>query len=244
MSKIHLSVDIWTSSAGTNYVAVVAPWLDEKKLRQALLGLPLLKGPHSGENVASVISSVVDYYDISTLLGYFMIDNAKNNRTTVAELAKRYPTVKASSQLRCCGHILNLIVKALLFGKGVSNLERKLCGASDEDKFDTWRKHSFIGKLHNFCVRINRTDQRRELLKKYIVEACKAKDIEVLYQRVLVDGGIRWNSVYRMIERALKLRDAIDLFFLNYEYDDEDIDISQDKLEKQDWIDLSISMTF
>ena len=138
MSKIHLSVDIWTSSEGTNYVAVVAHWLDEKKkLRQALLDLPLLKGPHSGENVASVISTVVDYYDISTLLGYFLMDNATNNRTIVAELAKRYPTVKASSQLRCCGHILNLIVKALLFGKGVSKLERKLCGASDEDKFDT-----------------------------------------------------------------------------------------------------------
>ena len=53
-----------------------------------------------------------------------------------------------------------------------------------------------------------------------------------------MDEGIRWNSVYRMIERALKLRDAVDLFFLNYDYDDEDIDISQELLEKQDWIDL------
>jgi hypothetical protein len=35
---------------------------------------------------------------------------------------------------------------------------------------------------------------------------------------VLADGGIRWHSVYSMIERALKLRYAIDLFFLNYRH--------------------------
>ena len=95
------------------------------------------------------------------------------------------------------------------------------------------------------------------MLKRYIAEAYKATDIGSLYQRVLVDGGIRWNSVYRMIERgkfkpiahlaygsdkailALKLRDAIDLFFLHWEpTSDNDVDISKDRLGKQDWIDF------
>jgi hypothetical protein len=111
--------------------------------------------------------------------------------------------------------MLNIIVKALLFGQGVSKLDERLRGVPDDERFGIWRKHSCIGKLHNFCVWINRSDQRRERLKQYILQAYEEGGIEHLYTRVLVDGGIRWNSVYSMIERALKLRHAIDLFFLN-----------------------------
>ncbi|KAF6515736.1 hypothetical protein BFJ70_g17559 [Fusarium oxysporum] len=119
--------------------------------------------------------------------------------------------------------MLNLIVKALLFGQGVSKLEQQLRGASDGERFEIWRKQSFIGKLRNFCVWINRYDQRRERLKQYILQACEEGSIEQLYTRVLVDGGIRWNSVYAMIERALKLRHAIDLFFLHYSHPFKDL---------------------
>ncbi|KAF6514239.1 hypothetical protein HZS61_006495 [Fusarium oxysporum f. sp. conglutinans] len=238
-SKIHISVDAWTSEEGTNYLAVVAHFLDEShKLQTALLDLPPLKGPHSGENLAKALSKVIDFYDISTVIGFFMMDNAGNNDTCIQELAKQYPAIKLQSRLRCVGHMLNLIVKALLFGQGVSKMEQQLRGASDEERFEIWRKQSFIGKLHNFCVWVNRSDQRRELLKQYVLTAYDEGSIECLYTRVLVDGGIRWNSAYAMIERALKLRHAIDLFFLNYNHIGKEYDISQDMLTPQDWIDL------
>ncbi|KAF6528636.1 hypothetical protein HZS61_008938 [Fusarium oxysporum f. sp. conglutinans] len=238
-SKIHISVDAWTSEEGTNYLAVVAHFLDEShKLQTALLDLPPLKGPHSGENLAKALSKVIDFYDISTVIGFFMMDNAGNNDTCIQELAKQYPAIKLQSRLRCVGHMLNLIVKALLFGQGVSKMEQQLRGASDEERFEIWRKQSFIGKLHNFCVWVNRSDQRRELLKQYVLTAYDEGSIECLYTRVLGDGGIRWNSAYAMIERALKLRHAIDLFFLNYNHIGKEYDISQDMLTPQDWIDL------
>ena len=238
-SKIHMSMDAWTSEEGTNYLAIVAHFLDENhKLQTALLDLPPLKGPHSGENIARALSVVIDFYDISTVLGFFMMDNASNNDTCIQELAKKYPAVKPQSRLRCVGHMLNIIVKALLFGQGVSKLEQQLRGASDEECFEIWRKQSFVGKLHNFCVWINRSDQRRELLKQYVLTAYEEGSIETLYTRVLVDGGVRWNSAYAMIERALKLRHAIDLFFLNYNHIGKEYNISQDTLTPQDWIDL------
>ena len=238
-SKIHVSTDVWTSEEGTNYVAVVSHFLDEKhKLQTALLDLRPLKGPHSGENIAKVLSTVIELYDISAIIGFFMMDNASNNDTCIEELAKQYPTITKQSRLRCIGHILNLIVKALLFGEGVSKLEKELCGASDDERFEIWRKQSFIGKLHNFCVWINRNDQRRELLRQYILQAYDEGSIKHLYTRVLVDGGVRWNSVYDMIERALKLRHAIDLFFLHYDHSGEGYDISQDVITQRDWADL------
>jgi hypothetical protein len=96
---------------------------------------------------------------------------------------------------------------------------------SDEERFEVWRKQSFIGKLKNFCMWVNRSDQRRELLKQYVLTAYDEDSIECLYTRVLVDGGIRWNSAYAMIERALKLRRAIDLFFPNYTHIGKEYDI-------------------
>ncbi|OBS20604.1 hypothetical protein FPOA_21196 [Fusarium poae] len=239
-SKVHVSMDAWTSEEGTNYLAVVAHFLDERhKLQTALLDLPPLKGPHSGENIAKVLSTVIDFYDVSPIIGFFMMDNAASNDVCIQELAEQYPTINRESRLRCVGHMLNIIVKALLFGKGVSKLEKQLRAASDDERFEIWRKQSCIGKLHNFCVWINRSDQRRERLKQYILRAYDEGSIEHLYTRVLVDGGIRWNSVYSMIERALKLRHAIDLFFLNYRrIVAEGYDISQDILTPQDWVDL------
>ncbi|OBS17246.1 hypothetical protein FPOA_26615 [Fusarium poae] len=239
-SKVHVSMDAWTSEEGTNYLAVVAHFLDERhKLQTALLDLPPLKGPHSGENIAKVLSTVIDFYDVSPIIGFFMMDNAASNDVCIQELAEQYPTINRESRLRCVGHMLNIIVKALLFGKGVSKLEKQLRAASDDERFEIWRKQSCIGKLHNFCVWINRSDQRRERLKQYILRAYDEGSIEHLYTRVLVDGGIRWNSVYSMIERALKLRHAIDLFFLNYRrIVAEGYDISQDILTLQDWVDL------
>ncbi|RKK93257.1 hypothetical protein BFJ68_g15625 [Fusarium oxysporum] len=200
---------------------------------------PSLRPSLVKENIAKALSTVIGLYGISAIIGFFMMDNAANNDTCIQELAEQYPTIKHESRLRCVGHMLNIIVKALLFGQGVSKLEEQLCGAPDDERFEIWRKHSCIGKLHNFCVWINRSDQRRQRLKQYILQAYEEGGIEHLYTRVLVDGGIRWNSVYSMIERALKLRHAIDLFFLNYSHvDAEGYDISQGLLTPQDWIDL------
>ncbi|OBS17263.1 hypothetical protein FPOA_26610 [Fusarium poae] len=70
-SKVHVSMDAWTSEEGTNYLAVVAHFLDERhKLQTALLDLPPLKGPHSGENIAKVLSTVIDFYDVSPIIGF------------------------------------------------------------------------------------------------------------------------------------------------------------------------------
>jgi hypothetical protein len=94
-----------------------------------------------------------------------MMDNVTSNDVCIQELAEKYPTIRHENCLRCVGHLLNLIVKALLFGKGVSKLEKQLRAASDDKRFEIWRKESCIGKLHSFCVWINRSDQRQERLK-------------------------------------------------------------------------------
>ena len=52
-----------------------------------------------------------------------MADNASNNNELYDYLSQSLSVAK-KERLRCVGHIIDLIVKALIYGKGVSKLER------------------------------------------------------------------------------------------------------------------------
>ena len=94
------------------------------------------------------------------------MDNAGDNDTLIEAVAERIPGINPKwSHLRCAGHIINLIVKALLFGKGVSKLQRQIAGASDDEAFKIWNKNGPIGKAHNLTVYIGQTDQRKQAMR-------------------------------------------------------------------------------
>lgn len=61
-SKIHLSVDIWTSPNTRGYLAIVANWVHNWQKVTALLQLPRLLGSHTGENQAEHIFNVLSKY--------------------------------------------------------------------------------------------------------------------------------------------------------------------------------------
>ena len=65
-----------------------------------------------------------------------MIDNARDNDATLKELVTRFNINVNRSRLRCLSHIINLVIKALLFSKGVSKLKRKLASASFNKAFE------------------------------------------------------------------------------------------------------------
>ena len=58
-------------------------------------------------------------------LGYFITDNASYNDTCVTEIIETLrPDLDAHGRrLRCMGHIINLIAKALLFGNKSESFE-------------------------------------------------------------------------------------------------------------------------
>ncbi|KAJ6437067.1 transposase-like protein [Purpureocillium lavendulum] len=116
----------------------------------------------------------------------------------------------SSRRLRCIDHIINLVVRAVIFGSNVSKFEAELRGATDEFSFDIWAKKGSIGRLHNLATYIRRTDQRRQALRR--LQAELAGDDAIFTLEIVVDGKTRWNSIYLMIERALELRSALELY--------------------------------
>ncbi|RYC79965.1 hypothetical protein BFJ63_vAg17151, partial [Fusarium oxysporum f. sp. narcissi] len=150
----------------------------------------------------------------------------------VLQLATRFGFDPDWRRLRCSGHVINLVVKAILYGKGVSKAERQLQCCNDQESFSIWRQRGVIGKVHNIVRYITRSDQRRQHFETLQAEALQ--DDELFSLQLIKDGGIRWNSTFSMLERALKLRNAIELFCAQWERD-ADYDLSQDFLKRSDW---------
>ena len=165
-----------------------------------------------------------------------MTDNAGNNNDIYDYLSQN-PSVPKKERLRCVGHIINLIVKALIYGKGVSKLERLLIGASDQVKFDLMRQKGFVGKVHNIVKYIMRSTGRRKDFAENQLEACTEDELFDHAELLLIkDGGVRWNSTYFMLRRALLLRKAIDKYLLAWRKPANDsYDLSQDALTDDDW---------
>lgn len=138
------------------------------------------------------------------------MDNAANNDTALRALSQRFVIEEHEQRLRCFGHVVNIVVKALLFGEGLTRFTEDLKDASDFHAFKIWRSKGAIGKLHNLVVCITRSNQRVQAFNRAQSDA--ADDLLVFYLRLKKDTGIRWNSIYTMIERALVLEDALRLF--------------------------------
>jgi hypothetical protein len=163
--------------------------------RTVLIGLRRILDRHSGKNIARLVHEVLKEYRIYHLLGCLMMDNATNNDTSVEELARLIPGITKSRRLRCMGHMLNLICKALLLGDSISKFEKNLIHANDEETFKLWREKGAIGKAHNIVKYIMRSDIRRQELNKIQkIKKSIHKDIEYLDQQVtalslIKDGG-------------------------------------------------------
>ena len=65
--------------------------------------------PYSGYNYHNVISNVIAKYNLSSRIGWFVIDNAHNNNTCINFLIVELGFNKEQRQVRCTTYIFNLV---------------------------------------------------------------------------------------------------------------------------------------
>lgn len=88
LSKIHLTVDLWSSPNSLAILGVVAHYIsDSGQLEHTVLALQEVAGKHSGKNQSAIIMEVIQDFGIASKIGYFVMDNATNNDTLVASLS-------------------------------------------------------------------------------------------------------------------------------------------------------------
>ncbi|KAM3552688.1 hypothetical protein MY1884_007078 [Beauveria asiatica] len=194
------------STVSQKYAAVCAHFVDGNgHPRTLLLGFPRRCGGHTGDDLAALVKPVILQYGIGDKLGSFVMDNAGDNDKCLEALQRSFRSIDPEvDRIRCIGHVINLVVKALLFGKGVSAWEKKLIEASEEGRVALWSLKGVIGKLHNLVCYINHSDARREVLRARM-RVTKTSDGKLFVGVLLKDGGIRWNATFYMIERALSV---------------------------------------
>jgi hypothetical protein len=261
-SKLTLSFDGWTANNKVlDLLGVVVHYLDENHERRAVVvGLRDTLGSHTGANMADHLLQVIQDFALADKIAYFIADNASNNDVALKVLSTYLPSMQldpVKQRLRCAGHIYNLVCKAILYGvdsdcladasqasqapptmTSVSAFEATINGGSDDEaKLIAWRKKGPVGKLHNTVIHIKENPARRlrfESKQRELVTPDEESAYMKIY-RVVVNGGIRWNSTYLMIERAMKLRDAIHL------YQDDHLNCFEaaDYLTSEDWRELA-----
>lgn len=264
-SLVHLSFDLWTSPNHLSIVGVHGHFMNPRyRVDNVLLGLRRLRGPHSGENIAEAIVSVIRTYEITNKIGYFVLDNASSNTTCVTwvlDTLKINDTTK-NRRLFCLGHVINLAAKAFLFGQNPDAFDRDLKSVDEYNEEvkgrELWRKRGPIGKLHNVVFYIRRTPQRREEfedkvksklqeLQDALSDTIQPGEDPGIVQKdplmVLEDNNTRWNSVFMMIRRALLLRDPLDLFIKRaVEKPERSKRLPQeDELSSHDWDTLALT---
>lgn len=254
-SGVTISFDGWKANNDVlDLLGVVAHYLDdEHKLRTVVLALRDTHGSHTGANIADHLFEVLGDYKIRSKVSFFAADNATNNDMALKLLAEQiahYNPVK--QRLRCAGHVLNLVCKAILYGvdedcvvetllsidddthafTAVSTFEDTLHTANEQAKLLAWRRKGPIGKLHNLILHIKANNRRREVFEAKQRELLP--DARQVY-RAVINGGIRWNSAYDMINRAIKLKDSLTLYQGHFHADMD----SKDVLTHDDWQELT-----
>jgi hypothetical protein len=105
-SRISITFDGWKSDSGYDFLGVCFHYIDRGCKLQTVLGaLTPIKGEKTGENQEAVITPVLRKYGINKdNIGWFVLDNATNNDTTMVQLGKNFEFDPAQRRLRCLGH--------------------------------------------------------------------------------------------------------------------------------------------
>ncbi|KAF5981720.1 restless-like transposase [Fusarium bulbicola] len=110
---------------------------------------------HFGSTIGREVLDVLHTLGLSPeKIGYFTLDNAENNDTSMEVIGAELGFDGRLRRGRCIGHIINLSAKALLFGKNADAFEQQLSGAEalSDTEYARWRKKGPVGKLHNIVV--------------------------------------------------------------------------------------------
>lgn len=118
----------------------------------------------------------------------------------------------------------------------MTSLETTLKYGSKEQQHHAWLSKGPIGKLYNLVTHIKANNLRIAIFESKqseVIADSETPHIKIL--RLVTNGGIRWNSTYLMIDRAIYLRDALTLYQSH-----DDVTLHKDNhLIRDDWDELA-----
>ncbi|EGU71922.1 hypothetical protein FOXB_17569 [Fusarium oxysporum f. sp. conglutinans Fo5176] len=120
--------------------------------------------------------------------------------------------------VRCIGHVVNRVVKHMLFGQDPDAFEQQIYDGqfTAAREHEQWRKRGPVGKWHNFAVEVNRSDIWTDALRKVQQAESQLSNDPAIQNHgpvgVILDNATHWLSQLAIVDRALVLQPFYDPF--------------------------------
>ncbi|WOL06198.1 zinc finger BED domain-containing protein RICESLEEPER 2-like [Canna indica] len=187
VDRISLTSDLWTSNQTIGYMCLTAHFLDNDwNLQKRVLSFISMPPPHTGLMISDSIFSCLNDWGIENKISTITLDNASSNDSAVRHLKDSF-TLKKSLffdgkifHVRCCAHILNIMVQ-----DGLVVIHEIISKVRESVKYIKGSP----ARLHKF----------NEIARQLQLSTTK---------RLILDVSTRWNSTYAMLESALQFKDV------------------------------------
>jgi Domain of unknown function (DUF4413)/BED zinc finger len=185
--RVCLTTDLWTSCNTEGYLCLTAHCIDSDwKLSSRILNFHHVPPPHSAIALCDVIYDMLKQWGIEKKIFSITMDNALNMDNMQENLCYRLTNSLVCGgqffHIRCCVHILNLVVQSGL--KFIATAVEKVRESVKYVKGSEARKIRF-----------------RECVQLAGIPSTKG---------LWLDVTTRWNSTYQMLDRAILYRQAFE----------------------------------
>ncbi|XP_068336483.1 zinc finger BED domain-containing protein RICESLEEPER 2-like [Pyrus communis] len=187
LHRVSLTTDTWTSIQKVNYMVITAHFIDSNwKLHKRILNFCVIAN-HKGNSIGKLLEVCLLEWGLENVLT-ITVDNASSNKVAVEYLKTKMCHWQNSRMIlkgkhmhvRCCAHIVNLIVQ-----DGLRTLDKSILA------------------IRNALVYVTSSPQRVEAFR-----SCVKKEKIECKGLVFLDVPTRWNSTYLMLTNALKFEKA------------------------------------
>ncbi|KAL2942042.1 Zinc finger BED domain-containing protein RICESLEEPER 2 [Bienertia sinuspersici] len=181
--RISLTSDGWTSITTDGYMSLTAHFVDNQwVLQKRILNFCFLPPPHTSAHMSDHVYDLLKYWGIQKKIMCITLDNASSNYAFADVIKNELDLICGGDyfHVRCCAHILNLIVK-----DGLKEINEAIVKVRETVKYckgSQSRRQRFLT-----CVAHVELDSSRGLRQ---------------------DVPTRWNSTYLMLENVLYYKKA------------------------------------
>ncbi|XP_078170092.1 zinc finger BED domain-containing protein RICESLEEPER 2-like [Carex rostrata] len=188
---ISLTSDCWTSNQTIGYMVITAHYIDSNwNMQKRIINFIELTPPHTGEVISDAILDSLRKWGIIDKIGTITLDNAKNNDKVASILMSNFEVTGMLHfngyffHVRCCAHILNLIVQ-----DGLGKIENCIIKIREVVKY-LRKSPSRLFKFGEQAIQLG-INTRRSLCS---------------------DVKTRWNSTHRMLQSAIYYKSTLERY--------------------------------
>ena len=186
-NKVSVITDIWKSTnQKVSYMVVTSHFIDSNwKLQKHVLNFCDIPPPHSGVAICDALSKCLVDWEIEDKVWTVAVDNASYNDVAVRMLKdnlsykNQLPLSGKLFHVRCCAHILNLLVQ-----DGLSEIGEIIKNVRESIKY------------------VIQLESRLNIFGDIV------KQLKLPSKQLILDCCTRWNATYFMLSSALEFKDV------------------------------------